>query len=184
MSILSDTFRPRSWFKGSKSSNDIDDHRKSDPGSTSRSGQMKHAKATQAQPADPGLVAQACVDAEFPSLAKQLIDEKISMRAVQARLSDASEIRLAVDMARSLQPEIDPALADKFVIAGAGIEHVRTVLFDMLVDMQSGEIFSGSPAIHEPESPAAGWERAQAAVADPANGKTARTPAPKTGPIG
>lgn len=110
------------------------------------------ASAEDRKPGDPAAIARLCLDRGAPALTAAFIDEGLSVNEAKARLSQATEIRAAVGLARKLNPALDVKLADQFIAAGASLEHARAELFNRLVTAQSQEISNS----HTPGTRSAG----------------------------
>jgi hypothetical protein len=90
--------------------------------------------------ADPGAVIELCVQSGVAHMAKTLVDAKLSMTEVKARIESAGAIRGLVMAAGRISRTIDPKLAEGFIRDGASIEHVKAEMFDLLIKGQSAEI--------------------------------------------
>jgi hypothetical protein len=113
--------------------------------------------------ADPGTVAQLCADAGVASMAKALIDGKLPLAKVKARINSAGTIRAAVATAGRVCRTIDPKLADSFIANGASVEHVKAQMFDMIIKAEGQEIRSShaeTPAGGSASSGNYGWDKA------------------------
>jgi ATP-dependent protease ClpP protease subunit len=73
-----------------------------------------------------------CIDAGVAVMAAALIREGLDADKAKARIDGAKEIKAAVENARRICPEIDAALADRFIAAGTSLADVRADLFDRI----------------------------------------------------
>lgn len=91
--------------------------------------------------ADPGTVAQMCADANVPHKAKGMIDAKLPLAEVKARLAQAADIKRMCEHAHSINPSLDAkAMAEDFDRGNASLAHAGKVLLEKLASMQSPEI--------------------------------------------
>lgn len=90
--------------------------------------------------ADPGTVAQLCVEAGVPQMAKALIDARLPLKDAKAKIDSAGAIRAAVATAGRVCRTIDPKIAEGFISKGASVEHAKAELFDMIVKAEGPEI--------------------------------------------
>lgn len=111
--------------------------------------------------ADPGTVAQLCVDAGVGHKAKAMIDAKLTLAEVKRRLQVAADIQQMCRHAQRVNPAIDAkAMAEDFDRGNATADHAGKVLLEKLASMQSPEIASRHGA------PGAGSGNAAAPAAD------------------
>jgi hypothetical protein len=54
------------------------------------------------------------------------------LEQAQTKIRDAGTIKAKVELARKMNPAIDPALADAYIEAGASVDHVGNDLLDRL----------------------------------------------------
>ena len=84
-------------------------------------------------------IIEACTKADVLAMAAALIKDGSTVEQAKARIDGAKDIKVAVALARKTCPQIDAALADQFIAAGAGIEKVRADLFDKMAAAQAAK---------------------------------------------
>jgi ATP-dependent protease ClpP protease subunit len=84
-----------------------------------------------AQAVAAGIIA-AATDAGVPETASAMIKQGLSSEQAQTKIRDAGAIKAKVELARKMNPAIDPALADAYIEAGASVDHVGNDLLDRL----------------------------------------------------
>lgn len=113
--------------------------------------------------ADPGTVAELCADAGVPKMAKSLINAKLPLGKVKAKIAGASGIRKAFEAGKRICRTIDPARAEAHIEAGNSIAHVKAELFDQIVKAEGPEIRNsqtgGSGAGAAAPSGSFGWDK-------------------------
>lgn len=82
-------------------------------------------------------ITEACAAAGEPAMAAALIREGITLDAAKARAAQAKDIRQAVALAAKTCAAIDPKIAESYIAAGAGIEKVRSDLFEKIAAAQA-----------------------------------------------
>lgn len=93
-----------------------------------------------ASPADPAVIVRLCAEAGEPDLARGLIARDATQSQVIARLQEVADIRIAGAAAGRVCSAIDPAIADRFISAGAGAKHVKQQLLAAIVAAEGPEI--------------------------------------------
>jgi ATP-dependent protease ClpP protease subunit len=74
----------------------------------------------------------AATEAGVPRMASAMIKQGLGLEQAHSKIRDANEIKAKVELARKMNPAIDPALADAYIEAGASVDHVGNDLLDRL----------------------------------------------------
>jgi ATP-dependent protease ClpP protease subunit len=90
------------------------------------------AEAVQDAQAVAATIIAAATEAGVPRMASAMIKLGLSLEQAQAKIRDAGTIKAKVELARKMNPAIDPALAEAYIEAGATVDHVGNDLLDRL----------------------------------------------------
>ena len=82
-------------------------------------------------------ITEACTTAGVAAMAAVLIKEGATIEQAKARIATAKDIREAVALANKSCAQIDLALADSYIAAGASVDKVRADMFDKIVAVQA-----------------------------------------------
>lgn len=125
--------------------------------------------ATSTEASRAGDIAAICAEAGTPALAAKLIRDGKTVEearaAARAEGERVSGIRAKVELARKSCPQIDAAMADKFIAAGTSVEAAGNELLDKLAAAQTVQINNkhdadaGTQTATKLESPSAIYAR-------------------------
>src|SRR5262249_18055128 len=71
-------------------------------------------------------------EAGVPGMAPARIKQGLSLEQAEAKIRDAGAIKAKVELARKMNPAIDPVLANAYIEAGTSVDHVGNDLLDRL----------------------------------------------------
>lgn len=129
---------------------------------TAENGEDDEETQAPAAAADPGTVADLCAEAGVPKMAKALIDARLPLDQVKAKIASAADIRAAFQAGKRICRTIDPARAESHIAAGNTVKHVKAELFDQIVKAEGPEIRNSQTAGTGGAAPRAGsygWDK-------------------------
>ena len=97
------------------------------------------AKARKEESERASEIVAICAKAGEPAMAASLIRDGSTLEQAKAKVEGGKAIREAVALARKSCPQIDAALADQMIAAGASIETVRADLFEKIAAVQNAK---------------------------------------------
>jgi hypothetical protein len=127
-------------------------------------GRTKQSASAGPEPAHPGQVARACVDAGVDLIAGELIDSEASLPEVKRRINDALEIKSLVGIATAIAGSVIPISAEAFIRSGERPGQVRVRLRRILLGIAPPKIVSADPPYShlafKPSTAATAWDAA------------------------